>query len=90
MDKHTVDFGFKSKRLCEKWLDNLFMVLFNDLRLYTAIKQEVTQLKATANGSNPNALLYRRTGAEWEVYGDLCLRLEHLVKYAICLLLIQG
>jgi hypothetical protein len=31
--------NFRRKRLCEKWLDNLFMVLYNDLRLYTALKQ---------------------------------------------------
>lgn len=34
-----VNFTFKHKRLCEKWVDNLFMVLYNDLRLYTALKQ---------------------------------------------------
>jgi hypothetical protein len=34
-----VNFTFKHKRLCEKWLDNLFMVLYNDLRIYTALKQ---------------------------------------------------
>jgi hypothetical protein len=31
--------NFRRKRLCEKWLDNLFMVLYNDLRLFTALKQ---------------------------------------------------
>ena len=54
------------------------MVLFNDLRLYTAIKQEIVQLKShQTNGSVD--LRYRKTGSEWEVYGDLCLRLEHVV-----------
>ena len=37
--QHRISFSFKHKRLCEKWLDNLFMVLYNDLRLYTALKQ---------------------------------------------------
>ena len=37
--RHDLSFTFKNKRLCEKWLDNLFMVLYNDLRLYTALKQ---------------------------------------------------
>jgi hypothetical protein len=40
---HRISFSFKHKRLCEKWLDNLFMVLYNDLRLYTALKQEYQQ-----------------------------------------------
>jgi hypothetical protein len=34
-----VDFSFKHKRLCEKWLDNLFMVHYNDLRIYSAMKK---------------------------------------------------
>ena len=34
-----VNYTFKHKRLCEKWLDNLFMVVYNDLRIYTALKQ---------------------------------------------------
>jgi hypothetical protein len=63
------------------------MVLYNDLRLYTAIKQvlapllsdsiqEITQYKNMNTGGNP--LLYRKTGSEWEIYGDLALRLDHI------------
>ncbi|KAJ3077731.1 hypothetical protein HK102_005007, partial [Quaeritorhiza haematococci] len=86
--QHNISFTFKNKRLCEKWLDNLFMVLYNDLRLYTALKQEITQFKNAA-GANPNVLLYRKTGAEWEIYADLALRLEHREDakeaYRLCL-----
>ncbi|KAJ3417087.1 hypothetical protein HDV05_006946 [Chytridiales sp. JEL 0842] len=90
-------FAFRNKRLCEKWLDNLFMVLYNDLRLYTALKQEISQYRAgntgatgtAANGTGPNQLLYRKTGAEWEIYGDLALRLDHpddaKSAYKLCL-----
>ncbi|KAJ3049906.1 hypothetical protein HK097_009098, partial [Rhizophlyctis rosea] len=74
--RHDLSFTFKNKRLCEKWLDNLFMVLYNDLRLYTALKQEISQYKNQA-GANANVLLYRKTGAEWEIYGDLAERLQH-------------
>ncbi|KAI8805086.1 Chs5p-Arf1p-binding proteins-domain-containing protein [Cladochytrium replicatum] len=85
--KHSVSFSFKSKRLCEKWLDNLFMVLYNDLRLYTALKQEIAQYRSAGQGTN--ALLYRKTGSEWEIYGDLALRLEHKEDakdaYKLCL-----
>ncbi|KXS21181.1 chaps-domain-containing protein [Gonapodya prolifera JEL478] len=68
-------FTFRSKRLCERWLDNLFMVLYEDLRLYTAFKTEMTHCKQ--QGLKPQQIAYRKTAAEWEVYGDLSLRLEH-------------
>ncbi|KAJ8323647.1 bud site selection protein [Batrachochytrium dendrobatidis] len=84
---HRVSFSFKHKRLCEKWLDNLFMVLYNDLRLYTALKQEMSQFKNQTN--NSNAMIYRKTGAEWEIYGDLAERLFHRddakEAYRLCL-----
>jgi len=56
------------------------MVLYNDLRLYTALKQEISQYKQTTPSAGANGLLYRKTGAEWEIYGDLAARLEHKVK----------
>ncbi|KAJ3225880.1 hypothetical protein HDU81_007605 [Chytriomyces hyalinus] len=81
-----INFTFRNKRLCEKWLDNLFMVLYNDLRLYTALKQEMVQHNLP--GSKPQAL-YRKTGAEWEVYGDLAERLHHpeeaKIAYKLCI-----
>ncbi|KAI8611981.1 Chs5p-Arf1p-binding proteins-domain-containing protein [Chytriomyces sp. MP71] len=81
-----INFTFRNKRLCEKWLDNLFMVLYNDLRLYTALKQEMVQyLQPTGK---PQAM-YRKTGAEWEIYGDLAERLHHpeeaKVAYKLCI-----
>ncbi|KAJ3281637.1 hypothetical protein HK104_011356 [Borealophlyctis nickersoniae] len=86
--RHDISFSFKNKRLCEKWLDNLFMVLYNDLRLYTALKQEITQYRNQST-TQSNVLLYRKTGAEWEIYGDLARRLEHeedaKVAYRLCL-----
>ncbi|KAJ3219428.1 hypothetical protein HDU67_001259 [Dinochytrium kinnereticum] len=87
----SVSFSFRNKRLCEKWLDNLFMVLYNDLRLYTALKQEIAQYRSSFGGppNSSNALLYRKTGAEWEIYGDLSVRLEHSEDgknaYRLCL-----
>jgi hypothetical protein len=88
LPNHKISFSFKNKRLCEKWLDNLFMVLYNDLRLYTALKQEIGQYRAQASG-NSNVLLYRKTGAEWEVYGALSERLQHpddaKEAYRLCL-----
>ena len=37
---------FQHKRLCERWLDNLFMVLYEDLRIYTIWRTEMARAKA--------------------------------------------
>lgn len=37
--------AFSSKRLCERWLDNLFMVLYEDLRVYTIWRAEISHFK---------------------------------------------
>ncbi|KAJ3346366.1 hypothetical protein HDU83_003141 [Entophlyctis luteolus] len=71
--RNPVNFAFRNKRLCEKWLDNLFMVLFSDLRLYTAWKQEMVQY----NPGNRPPFGMRKSSAEWEIYGDLSERLLH-------------
>jgi len=63
-------FSFSNKRLCERWLDNLFMVLYEDLRVWTIFRAEVAHFKT-------QHLAYRKTGYEWEVLGDLGLRLHH-------------
>ncbi|KAG1455068.1 hypothetical protein G6F55_007280 [Rhizopus delemar] len=65
-----VSFTFSNKRLCERWLDNLFMVLYEDLRIYTFWKTEAAHYRA-------QQMPYRKTGAEWELLGDLALRLWH-------------
>ncbi|KAJ1960893.1 bud site selection protein [Dipsacomyces acuminosporus] len=60
------------KRLCERWLDNLIMILFDDLRAYTAWRSEMHNLRATGQ-----QVTFRHTQAEWEALGDLALRLQH-------------
>jgi len=62
--------SFTNKRLCERWLDNLFMVLYEDLRVYTIWRAEIAHFKA-------QHLPYRKTGTEWEILGDLAQRLHH-------------
>ncbi|KAJ1651767.1 bud site selection protein [Dispira simplex] len=57
------------KRLCERWLDNLFMVLYEDLRAYIDCMSEIYRSQ-----SNPHAS-FRHTAAEWEALGDLAWRL---------------
>ncbi|KAI9507849.1 Chs5p-Arf1p-binding proteins-domain-containing protein [Russula earlei] len=63
-------FSFSNKRLCERWLDNLFMVLYEDLRVWTIFRAEVTHFKT-------QHVAYRKSGLEWEILGDLGLRLHH-------------
>ncbi|KAG8926929.1 hypothetical protein FRC01_008206 [Tulasnella sp. 417] len=63
-------FSFSNKRLCERWLDNLFMVLYEDLRIWTIFRAEVAHYKT-------QHVAYRKTGTEWEILGELGLRLHH-------------
>ncbi|UZJ57147.1 hypothetical protein CBS101457_006467 [Exobasidium rhododendri] len=63
-------FSFSNKRLCERWLDNLFMVLYEDLRVYTIWRAEVNHYKQ-------QSIPYRKTSTEWEILGELALRLHH-------------
>ncbi|GBE87348.1 Uncharacterized protein SCP_1100230 [Sparassis crispa] len=63
-------FSFTNKRLCERWLDNLFMVLYEDLRVWTIFRAEVAHFKT-------QHVAYRKTALEWEILGDLGVRLHH-------------
>ncbi|KZT68355.1 chaps-domain-containing protein [Daedalea quercina L-15889] len=63
-------FSFSNKRLCERWLDNLFMVLYEDLRVWTIFRAEVAHYKT-------QHVAYRKTSLEWEILGDLGGRLHH-------------
>lgn len=67
---HTSYTNFQNKRLCERWLDNLFMVLYEDLRIYTIWRTEMGQYRQ-------QQLQYKKSAAEWEILGDLAERLHH-------------
>lgn len=60
----------KSKRLCERWLDHLFMVLYEDLRVYTVWRAEYVHFMSQQRP-------YHKTALEWEVLGMVALRLHH-------------
>ncbi|GHJ83853.1 hypothetical protein NliqN6_0255 [Naganishia liquefaciens] len=64
------ELSFSNKRLCERWLDNLFMVLYEDLRVYTIWRAEISHFKT-------QHMSYRKTGTEWEILGELAQRLHH-------------
>jgi tetratricopeptide (TPR) repeat protein len=61
---------FRNKRLCERWLDNLFMVLYEDLRVYTIWRTEMQQYRQ-------QQLAYKKSAEEWEILGELAERLHH-------------
>jgi len=61
---------FQHKRLCERWLDNLFLVLYEDLRVYTIWRTEAAQYKQ-------QQIAYRKSSEEWEILGELAERLHH-------------
>ena len=89
---HTNYTHFQHKRLCERWLDNLFMVLYEDLRIYTIWRTDMARAKAssepTSSPPTGNAI-YSKSAEEWEILGDLAERLHHFPEaieaYQSCL-----
>lgn len=57
------------KKLCERWLDNLILILFEDLRIFTLFSEELKlQLDKKAQGHSLR---------EWYLLAALALRLGH-------------
>lgn len=79
---HATYTQFQNKRLCERWLDNLFMVLYEDLRVYTIWRTEMAQYRQ-------QQLQYKKSAEEWEILGELAERLHHfdeaIEAYQACL-----
>ncbi|KAJ1785298.1 hypothetical protein LPJ59_006174, partial [Coemansia sp. RSA 2399] len=59
------------KRLCERWLDNHIMILYEDLRTYTAWRYRMDNFRNTGQ-----PVMYQYTQAEWEALGELSLRMH--------------
>ncbi|KAK7734254.1 bud site selection protein [Cytospora paraplurivora] len=84
-DKHETDehlSRLNNKRLCERWLDSLFMVLYEDLRVYTIWRTQMAQYRA-------QSMQYKKSAEEWEILGSLAERLHHtdesVEAYRACL-----
>lgn len=60
----------KTKRLCERWLDNLFMVLYEDLRVYTVWRAEYVHYQS-------QQMEYKKHSLDWEALGMVAWRLHH-------------
>ena len=67
--------SLRAKRLCERWLDNLFMLLYEDLKTYTLWQTE--QLYFEAQNTTYNKLTF-----EWELFGLCARRLGHYPEAA--------
>lgn len=67
---------FRKKRLCERWLDNLFMLLYEDLRAYTMWQAEYVHFQA-------QQMEYKKTTLEWEILGLIAFRLKHFKEGSI-------
>ncbi|KAL8688456.1 MAG: hypothetical protein Q9218_005637 [Villophora microphyllina] len=81
-DANTKYTQFHNKRLCERWLDNLFMVLYEDLRIYTIWRTDMARAQSESSD-------YRKSAEEWEILGELAERLHHFPEaveaYQACL-----
>lgn len=72
LDESTKKDPSKEKRLCERWLDSLFLMLYEDLRIYTIYKADLDHHLA-------HDMFYHRTPREWLIIGSLCRRLGQKV-----------
>lgn len=70
VSEESLENEFKKKRLCERWLDNLFMLLYEDLRAYTMWQAEYVHFQA-------QQMEYKKTTLEWEILGMIAYRLKH-------------
>lgn len=75
-DEDLFDSEFRKKRLCERWLDNLFMLLYEDLRAYTMWQAEYVHFQA-------QQMEYKKTTLEWEILGLVAYRLKHYKEGSI-------
>ncbi|WBW72723.1 exomer complex ChAPs family (Chs5p-Arf1p-binding) protein Bch1 [Schizosaccharomyces osmophilus] len=73
MSSSAQNLNVHNKRLCERWLDNLFMVLYEDLRVFTIWRAEYTHFRS-------QGLVYRKSPMEWEILGEVAFRLHHRVE----------
>lgn len=68
---HSYNITTSSKRLCERWLDSMFMVVYEDLRIFSLYQIETKQPYLV------KSFTFFQSAKEWELYGDLALRLGY-------------
>ena len=58
------------------------MVLYNDLRIYTALKQEYQKFTETEAPANK---AFAKTAAEWDIFSQLSFKLGHMEDFKLAL-----
>lgn len=66
LNLETMGDDIKKKRLCERWLDNLFQLLYEDLRVVMIVESELQ-----------NERQLKHSGLEWELIGLASYRTHH-------------
>lgn len=66
-EEYTTVEGVRAKRLCERWLDNLFLILYDDLRVVLMWENE-----RRSEGYD-----VKHSALEWELIGLAALRTHH-------------
>lgn len=66
LNLETMGDDIKRKRLCERWLDNLFQLLYEDLRVVMIVESELQ-----------NERQLKHSGLEWELIGLASYRTHH-------------
>lgn len=67
----------KTKRICSRWLDSMFMILYKDLKYFN--KWQVQLMKLTNGedlGQEHDASIFQGSCFEYELLGNLSLRLN--------------
>lgn len=80
LDSHVL--SHTGKKLCERWLDSLFLTLFEDVRVISLYQTELAQ---QTSSKPPTLLPIVRSSREWLLLGQLSLRLDKLeeAKFAL-------
>lgn len=71
----------KTKRICSRWLDSMFMILYKDLKYFN--KWQVQLMKLTNGedlGQEHDASIFQGSCFEYELLGNLSLRLNKKVE----------
>ena len=67
----------KQKRICSRWLDSMFMILYKDLKYFN--KWQIELMKLTNGeelGQEPDKAIFKGSCFEYELLGNLSLRLN--------------
>jgi len=62
--------SLRSKRLCERRIDRLFLILYEDVRAYSTWQREAVHFES-------QQLPFEKSAMEWQIFGSISQRLKH-------------